>query len=105
MIPWVSGKCILSAFTSRRLFPLSKVAVERLRWMKLSCCTAIPLALLLLGRVLGQLHALHLWRQVGDLRLDRLELRDAADVTPPVGRHEPAAFLGAEAAGLVVGLR
>src|SRR5256885_1541380 len=33
MIPCVSGKCILSALTSRRFLPLSKVAVLRTRTM------------------------------------------------------------------------
>src|SRR5438477_1920566 len=108
MIPWVSGKCILRAFTSSRFLPLSNVAVDRLRWMNWSCCTAI--ALLLRARrwrrrLAAGLDALHLGRQVGDLGFDRLELLDAAHVPAPVGVREPATLLGAEAPGLVIGLR
>src|SRR5438477_6215220 len=108
MIPWVSGKCILRAFTSSRFLPLSNVAVDRLRWMNWSCCTAI--ALLLRARrwrrrLAAGLDAFHLGRQVRDLRFDRLELLDAAHVPAPVGVREPASLLGAEPPGFVIAHR
>src|SRR5258707_10960251 len=105
MIPCVSGKCILRAFTSRRFLPLSNVAVERLRWMNWSSCTVMAISLRARRRLARRFDALHLGRQVRDFHLDRLERLQVPDVPAPVGVREPAALLRPEAARLVVGLR
>src|SRR6266542_6903817 len=100
MIPCVSGKCILSASTVRRFFPLSAVAVERLRWMNSS-----------FGGVVFVVTAMSSfsWRFGGrgdgrGLLLDRLEESGVADLMLPIRVDEPSAFLSTPAARLVIGL-
>src|ERR1700704_3726935 len=99
MIPCVSGKCILSAETVRRLLPLSAVAVERLRWMNSSfggvvfVVTAISSPSRRFRRGDGR-----------GLLLDHLEHVRVADLTTPVRVHEPPALLRPPAPRLVVGL-
>src|SRR3954465_6672473 len=104
MIPWVSGKCILSACTSRRFRPLSAVAVLFERWMNppgvvgfsggcvVSAISSLPRRV---GRGLGR-----------GLLLDRLDHARVADLLAEVRVDEPAATgnrLRAPAARLVIG--
>src|SRR5258706_8066191 len=99
MIPCVSGKCILSAVTLRRFFPLSAVAVERLRWMNSSFGAVVF--------VVTAISSLSRRFRRGDgrgLLLDRLEQSGVADLVLPVRVDEPSALLGTPAARLVIGL-
>src|SRR5713226_334235 len=100
MIPCVSGKCILSAVTVRRFFPLSALAVERLRWMYSSFGGVMF--------VVTAISSLSRRFRRGDgrgLLLDRLQDAGVADLVLPVRVDEPAALLCAPAARLVIGLR
>src|SRR6185295_2512163 len=101
MIPCVSGKCILRACTLRRFFPLSMVAVERLRWMNSSLGGVVFVVTDISSRSWWRF-----WRR-GDgcgLLLDRLEQPGVADLALPVRVDEPAALLSTPAARLVIGL-
>src|SRR5919204_456140 len=113
MIPWVSGKCILRAFTSSRFLPLSALAVLRDRTNSgseglVGVVTAISAPLVgLLGRRRWRWRlavGLRLPRQLRDLLLDLLEDARVADLTPPVRVDEPPTTLRTPAAGFVVGL-
>src|SRR5439155_4120037 len=105
MIPCVSGKCIFSAETSRRLLPLSAVAVLRCRSMK-------PPGVVVLGGVCVTVisspsRALRRRLRRG-LPLDLLDDAHVADLAAPVGVDEPAAarhVLRPPAVRLVIGLR
>src|SRR5712691_9265410 len=100
MIPCVSGKCILSAATSRRLRPLPATAVERLRWTNSSLgavgggVTAMSLASRCVRRGHGR-----------GLLLDLFDDAGVADLFSPVRVDEPPARLRPPAARLVVRLR
>src|SRR5438093_11300781 len=88
MIPCVSGKCILSACTVRRFFPLSAVAVERLRWMNSSFGGVMF--------VVTAISSLSRRFRRGDgrgLLLDRFDQSRVADLAPPVRVDEPSSFL------------
>src|SRR5436190_13014546 len=100
MIPCVSGKCILSAPTSRRLRPLPATAVLRSRLMNSSCGCVVTLISSFSRRVRRGL--------ARDLLLDLIQQMRVADLLAPVGLDEPAAAGGvlcAPAARLVIGLR
>src|SRR5437762_1350474 len=104
MIPCVSGKCILRAVTSRRLFPLPAVAV--LRWRSMNppgvdgvCGGVCVTVLSSLPRTFG------LGR---GLSLDLFDHARVTDLAPEVRVDKPAAagnVLRAPAACLVIGLR
>src|SRR6267143_4829351 len=98
MIPCVSGKCILSAVTVRRLLPLSAVAVERLRCMNSS-----------FGGVVFVVTAIsspsRRFRCDGrGLLLDHLEDVRVADLMTPVRVDQPTTLLCTPAPRLMVGL-
>src|SRR5438093_2599363 len=88
MIPCVSGKCIFSAETSRRLLPLPAVAVLRCRSMKPPgvdvlggvCVTVISSPSRPLRRRLRR-----------GLPLELLDDAHVADLAAPAGPDEPAA--------------
>src|SRR5687767_9044766 len=104
MIACVSGKCIFSADTVRRLLPLPAVAAERLRWMNSS-----------FGGVVTLISSRSWWWRFrrrgggsgghgGGLLLDLLEDPRVADLTAPVSVDGPPALLRTPAARLVVRL-
>src|SRR5436309_8887082 len=101
MIPCVSGKCILSACTVRRFFPLSAVAVERVRWMNSSFGGVMF--------VVTDISSLsRRFRRRGNgrgLLLDRLDQSGVADLALPVRVDEPAAFLRPPTTRFVIRLR
>src|SRR4029077_8641174 len=106
MIPCVSGKCIFSALTSRRFFPLSMVAVLRIRTKSGSAgffvvVTAIS-APLHRGRR-RHVAGLRLGRKLRDFLLDLFDDAHVADLFVPVRVDEPSTLLRAPAPSFVVG--